>query len=300
MDKWNELRTAYWVAELGTVTAAADRLSIHRATVVRHVEALEAEMGGKLFQRHRRGYTLTETGQDLLRVVGAAMEQFEQLAGRTRGRSTSVTGELVITSVNVIAPLLVPALRSFLDEYPDTTIRYEVSARVYELAYGEAHVAIRSGGGGSGPNHPDNVVRPFITLRSALYAHRRYIAEHGMPGSVEEYDQHRFVADAMPQSVGPTARWLRALAPRAEIGFASRDGHLNGRAILDGLGIGFLPTSIGQAHPDLVEVHPTIEAWDVPFWLVTHVDLHWTAKVQAILRHLHQLSTEPTLPATAT
>jgi DNA-binding transcriptional LysR family regulator len=46
MDKWTEIKTSYQVARLGTVRAAADVLGIHRATVIRHIDALEAELGG--------------------------------------------------------------------------------------------------------------------------------------------------------------------------------------------------------------------------------------------------------------
>ena len=60
MDSWNEIKTAYQVARLGTVSAAAESLGVHRATVIRHIDALEAELGRKLFQRHIRGYTPTE------------------------------------------------------------------------------------------------------------------------------------------------------------------------------------------------------------------------------------------------
>ena len=41
MDKWAELRTAYQVAKLGTVSAAATALGFHRATVNRHIDVPE-------------------------------------------------------------------------------------------------------------------------------------------------------------------------------------------------------------------------------------------------------------------
>jgi hypothetical protein len=45
MDKWTEIKTAYQVARLGTVSAAADVLGVHRATVIHHIDTLEAELG---------------------------------------------------------------------------------------------------------------------------------------------------------------------------------------------------------------------------------------------------------------
>ena len=41
MDNWNLIRTAYTIAKLGTVSAAAIELNLHRASVMLHVDALE-------------------------------------------------------------------------------------------------------------------------------------------------------------------------------------------------------------------------------------------------------------------
>ncbi|MEL6224833.1 MAG: LysR family transcriptional regulator, partial [Cyanobacteria bacterium J06627_8] len=84
MDAWNEIRTAYQVARLGTVSAAAEYLGVHRATVIRHIDALESVLGEKVFQRHSRGYTPTEVGLDLMRVAKTTDEQFSQLMGRIK------------------------------------------------------------------------------------------------------------------------------------------------------------------------------------------------------------------------
>ena len=86
MDNWDEIKTAFQVAKHGTVSGAADSLGVHHATVIRHVDALEAKLGVKLFQRHSRGYTPTEAGDDLLLVAQATDDQFSQLEGRIKGR----------------------------------------------------------------------------------------------------------------------------------------------------------------------------------------------------------------------
>jgi DNA-binding transcriptional LysR family regulator len=57
MDKWTEIKTAYHVARLGTVSAAADVFGVHRATVIRHIDTLEAELGARVFLRNKTGYT---------------------------------------------------------------------------------------------------------------------------------------------------------------------------------------------------------------------------------------------------
>ena len=130
MDNWDEIRTAFQVARLGTVSGAADVLGVHHATVIRHIDALETRLGVKLFQRHARGYTATEAGEDLLRVAQATDDQFNQLVGRIKGRGASVSGELLVTSLINFAPAIVPALKSFRDAYPDVIVRYLTDDRV--------------------------------------------------------------------------------------------------------------------------------------------------------------------------
>ena len=52
------------------------------------------------------------------------------------------------------------------------------------------------------------------------------------------------------------------------------------------MGIGFFPVHEAQKRPELIEVVPRQDDWSVPLWLVTHVDLHRSAKIQSFLRVL--------------
>ncbi|MEO1576086.1 MAG: LysR family transcriptional regulator, partial [Pseudomonadota bacterium] len=79
MAHWNEIRTAAYVARLGTVSAAAEALDVHRATVIRHIDQLEAHFGAKLFIRAKSGYTATDFGRELMRVADQADAQFAGL-----------------------------------------------------------------------------------------------------------------------------------------------------------------------------------------------------------------------------
>ena len=280
MDKWDEMRTAFFVARLGTVSAAAEALGLHRATINRHIDALEQALGGKLFQRHARGYTMTDAGRDLLQVATATHDQFTQLAGRTKGRSTDVSGDLIVTSVEVVSDLVLPALRLFRSRYPETSVQYVVSGKVMKLDYGEAHVAIR---GGRKPDHPDNVVQPYLTLRTGLYAHRDYVAKHGRLKDLSDAGRHAFVGSDAKTTRVPFRRWMQRTLPEDSIVFTTSDPQIERQAVLSGLGIGFFPEHFAAANPDLVEMLAPQRSWDTSFWLVTHVDLHRTAKIQAIL-----------------
>ena len=78
--------------------------------MIRHIDALEKRLGAKLFQRHARGYTPTESGRDLLAVAQTTEEQFAHLVSRIKGQGETVSGELVVTSIAGIADLLTPVM----------------------------------------------------------------------------------------------------------------------------------------------------------------------------------------------
>lgn len=283
LDSWDEVRTAWQVARLGTVSGAAEVLGVHHATVIRHIDALERRLGAKLFQRHSRGYTPTEAGRDLLSVADNAADQFGQLAGRIRGQGAEVAGDLVVTTISGLASLMVPVLTRFQARFPRVTARYLTDSRVFRLEYGEAHVAIRAG---SAPADPDNVVQPFGTLGMALYASRAYAEVMGLPQGPEGFARHRFVGLEGEHARAPFQRWLDQTVPAEAIVFRTTETDAALEAVRAGAGIGFVAPHRAAESPDLIEVMPPKPEWTSALWLVTHVDLHRTPKVQAFLGHL--------------
>jgi DNA-binding transcriptional LysR family regulator len=279
-DNWDEVRTAYQVARIGTVSGAAEVLGVHHATVIRHIDALEHRLGARLFQRHARGYTPTDAGAELLRVAQTTEEQFAQLANRINGAGSDMAGELIVTSVPGMSPLVTPTLARLQAQHPELAVRYVTDPRVFRLEYGEAHVAIRAG---ARPQEPDNVVQPFSSVPVALFASPAYAARHGLPGSEDDLTQHRFVVLESADMRAPYHRWMAARIPTACVMFRTNDneGHID--AIQGGVGMGFLPFVAGQPRDGLVMVMPPREDWIIPLWLVTHVDLHRTPKIQAVL-----------------
>lgn len=285
MDNWDEIRTAFQVARLGTVSGAAEALGVHHATVIRHVDALEARLGVKLFQRHARGYTATEAGRDLLQVAQVTDDQFTQLFGRIRGRGDGVTGELVITSLAELSPLLTPILVDFQNDNPGLVVRYLTGTRLFRLEYGEAHVAVRTG---ASPEQPDNVVQPLGAQGMVLVASDAYAARHGLPESEAALAQHWFVSDDESTSRAPFNRWLADLVPRERIIFRAAEVQGIRDAILAGAGIGFFPRWDVRRRDNLHEVATPRPEWETPLWLVTHVDLHRTTKVRAFTAYLKE------------
>ena len=281
MDKWAELRTAYQVAKLGTVSAAANALGFHRATVNRHIDVLEEEMGARIFIRHARGYTLTELGEDVLRVAQKTEEIIEDLAGRVQGGKAALEGELKLTILAGFAELLMKPVSDFRAENPNCIVDLDASENLAKLEYGEAHIALRAG---PKPDHPDYVVSNFAQISFNLYAHDSYIQRFGMPKDAGDFDNHQFV---LPPSFGgqlSVREWVKNIARPDMIALSSQHVDVNFKAVFAGIGMGIIEDHKAKRYEGFHPVLPPNQEWSVPIWLVTHVDLHRTEKVQAMLR----------------
>ncbi|MEM1414607.1 MAG: LysR family transcriptional regulator [Myxococcota bacterium] len=283
MDDWNEVRTALEVARRGTLSRAAEALGVHRATVLRRVDSLEGKLGSKLFVRHARGYAVTDVGEEFLHVAGDVEERLGGFFGQAQRLATAFSGELTVTSIDEVAPWLLPAMIAFREAYPAVRLRYVASTRLFRLEGIDAHVAVRLG---RKPVEPDHVVLPFATMRFALYAHRRYVARHGMPAGENDLAGHFFVGSDDPEVRAPFDRWLRSRVPDVQIIFHTTSERVRAEAIQAGTGMGFLLQAYARAQPDLVEVLPPREEWEVPMWIVTHADLHRAPKVRAFVELL--------------
>ena len=256
--------------------------------MIRHIDSLEDRLGVKLFQRHPRGYSSTEAGQDLLQVAQATDDQFSQLVSRIRGRGDEVSGELVVTSLAFVSPRLTPTLARFQERYPDVVVRFLTGEEVLRLEYGEAHVALRAG---MKPDNPDNVVQPFVPLTVSFYASKDYIAKrYGRPDTTDDLARAPF-CDSLDDfnSRAPVMRWL---VERVPVQVTSCSGpRTTGSSAMPSWKVSAsaaLTCWEAERHPSLVQLFPPQEEWSAPLWLVTHVDLHRTTKVQAFLSFLKE------------
>lgn len=66
---WNRARAFLVTAKKGSLSAAARELGTTQPTVGRQIEALEGELGSRLFERVPHGLELTLSGLQLLECV---------------------------------------------------------------------------------------------------------------------------------------------------------------------------------------------------------------------------------------
>lgn len=273
------------VAKLGSASAAASELGLHRATVTRHIETVEAALGTTLFLRHARGLQMTDAGKDMLEVTGRIDDMFTDLQGKTTNKNSQLSGELIVTSLIGVTPLIMPAIRAFKAVHPAISVSFVSGAKPMQLEYGEAHVAVRAG---RKPAAADYVTRLFRRIQFGFYAHRDYLHEAHTRKNKVALEDYTYIGptDEVADVNSPYTKWFNSTAPKADIALRVNDFDLNLPAILAGLGVGMLADHVAESFKDLVPVVPPSKDRSVPLWIVTHMGLKKVAKVQEFVRIL--------------
>ena len=289
-NSWDYIRTAYLVAKTGTVSAASETLSLHRATVVRRIDALESVLKQKLFIRHERGYALTDIGRDLLATAADVDSLVTGFLKRTQAKSNA-ENRLVISGSSLVISLFLPIIEKFRASHPHVQCRQEVKAcrsiDLEDLRSGETHVAATLG---PKPTYPNFIVRNLFNFRLGMYAAKTYVEAHGIPNSTPEFSEHWFVGHEDPNGIAPFARWRDLHIPDDRWALETDSYSCVQEHIASGLGIGFSPEH-EAIRRNLVEVVAPKEEWTQPCWLVTHRDTRKTLSVERFLETIRQHAT---------
>ncbi len=136
------------LAEEGSFTRAAERLSIAQPSLSQQIQKLEREIGQPLFDRLPRGVTATEAGERLLGHARRILAEIEDAKRQARELRDTVSGTLTIGAIPTIAPFLLPSvMKAFAVQYPDVRLELveDVTARLLEqLDQGRLDLAVMS------------------------------------------------------------------------------------------------------------------------------------------------------------
>ncbi|MEK9970913.1 MAG: LysR family transcriptional regulator [Ferrovibrio sp.] len=124
------------VAELGSFSTAAERLHLSQPALSAAIRKLEDGLSAKLFDRTTRRVALTAEGEELRRLAGRLMDEFEAAATDLQDYLAQRRGRVVVAALPSLAAVtLPPALASFKANFPgiDVTIRDTLHDRIQDL-----------------------------------------------------------------------------------------------------------------------------------------------------------------------
>jgi len=282
---WDDLRYFLALARTGSVRAAGTALSVSHSTVARRVEALETELGVRLFDRHRDGYLLTDAGRGIVPKAERIEREVADVEREVVGRDARLEGPVRVTCTDpVLAAIVIEGLVPLCEENPGLELEIDTETRNLDLSRREADVALRAVVCDESP--PEHLLgRRVAPIVLASYVGRAH---------AERLDP------AHPERNG--VRWLGSTRPRVQAALVADSSHpelpLWGafsnmatamEAASRGLGFAMMPVYAGDAHPRLQRLADPDLRHLADFWLLSHVDLRDNARLQATRRAITEV-----------
>ncbi|MCB2023096.1 MAG: LysR family transcriptional regulator [Burkholderiaceae bacterium] len=293
---WSDLKHALAVADAGSLAGAARQLGVNHTTVLRRLDALEASLGSRLFDRKRSGYEPTEAGRAMLAHARHMADRVDEIERQVLGQDRELTGRLRVTTAFVIMEHLLPApLADFARAYPGIEVEVTENAFLVDLsrqrpevvgqslAQREADVALRLS---------DQVAEHLVGRNLGLTQCRVYALRDApeLPQSVQPLkDLVRdapWVAFEKDQQNRIYDRWMRVQMEGANVRVRVDIFNATAAMLRTGIGVGLLPTFMEAKHPELVPVSDPIPELAAPIWILSHPDLRRTARVRAFMQHV--------------
>jgi len=120
----DQLKTFLTVAELGTFSRAAIRLSSTQPMLSRKIKLLELELGTELFHRTGRGVVLSEGGKLLEQYARGILDTAESAKTAIQALGASPVGQVTIGMPSSIATVLaIELVQEFRRAFPNVSLK---------------------------------------------------------------------------------------------------------------------------------------------------------------------------------
>lgn len=282
---WDDFKIAHAVARHGSLSAAARALGSTQPTVSRRISALERRLDLQLFEREAGGLR----PGPLLNILLEHLDDMDDLARaverRIAARGDGLQGAIVLTSLPWFGDdVLAPLLARFCVRYPGVSIDMVNDARRFNLARGEADIAVRVGSF----DEEGIIERRLADVSYGLYASSTYFRRYGRPDFSRRGAGHFLVSLAKSPVEVPHVQWLNSLLPEAATVLRSNGLQSHIQTVAAGEAMSVLPRFMGDRRPGLIHVRPPVAEPAQPIKIGVHPDVRDTPRIRALIDFLAQ------------
>jgi DNA-binding transcriptional LysR family regulator len=283
------LRTFLKVAELGSFTRAGTQLGMSKSRASLHVQALEEQLGVRLFQRSTRVVRLTPDGEELLPRARKLLVEAEEVTALFDA-PTAIRGRMrVDLPVGFARDVIFPRLPELLAKNPDLELLLSTTDRRVDVVREGFDCVMRVGALSDSGLIAKRL--GFVTMANA--ASRAYLDRYGVPRSIEALNEHLLVHYSSTLGAEePTFEYFDGTqyqqhVMRSVITVNSSEAFQS--ACLAGLGIiqaprtGLTPLFKSKR---LVEVLPAFTCEPMPVWLIHGYGRTVPRRVRALMTFL--------------
>ena len=280
---WSDYRYFLHVARAGSFKAAAEVMGVNQSTVFRRIEALEAKLQVRLFERAQTGTRLTPHGEVVLEDVEAVEARLQNAERRVLGADVRLSGTLKISTSDTLGYYWLPSrLAAFKARYPDILVDLDVTTQYRNLSKREADVVLSTA-----VKQPDTMVGAALApIDIAFYASASYLARAERPTSVGDLAAHDMLLPGSALAGLALSKWLARHVPASAAAMLSDKFTSLYHLCKEGLGIAPLPSYVPQPGDGLQRLMPAGGNHGMHIWLLTHPDIRHSARVAAFMDFL--------------
>ena len=178
MGRLGDMEIFVVIAELGSITGAAERLGLAKSAVSRRLAGLETRLGAQLIHRTTRRLRLTEEGEIFYRDCQRILADIREAEQSVCREHLSLEGRLrLAVPLSFGVAQLGPVLTAFMADHPKVRFDIHFSDRHVDLLEEEFDLAIRIGTMKS-TSHMARLIRP---IRHHVCASPAYWKSKGKP-----------------------------------------------------------------------------------------------------------------------
>ena len=278
---WDDLKVLLALSREGSTRKAASTMGVSNTTVMRRLESLEDQIGGKLFDRTPDGYTPPALADQLLPTAKIVEQTLGEAERQVSGKDSELSGRVKLSLPAVPVTHISESVAEFAQKYPRIELDISVSDEPVDLARREADIAVR--GLPKDKRPPKDIVGIKIgRISLGYYVHKELLSEaaRGQRQLTCIRASHNVLnlGDLpAPETLGLESRHLiDGLTPRMV-------------AVTHKLGVAALPCFLATQHPDLILLPGIPSAHWGYTWLLHHKDLRQSARIRALFKHLSEL-----------
>lgn len=280
---WDLYRSFLSVLRRGSLSAGARALGLTQPTLGRHIAELEAKLGVSLFVRSQSGLSPTAASLALKPHAEAMEAAAAALIRAVSGAMDEPTGTVRLTASEFIGvEVLPPILTIFREAHPNIAIELALSNLNQDLLRRDADIAVRM----MRPTQSALVARRLGQVGIGLYAHRSYLARHGMPARLADLANHTLIGFDADTAALRAYRQTGIAVTRDLFALRTDSEHAQLAALRSGYGIGGCQKGVAARNPGLVPVLPREFGAALEMWLVMHEDLRTVRRVRLLYDHL--------------
>ena len=297
MDKFAHMQIFVGIVEAGSISGAAERLSLPKSAVSRRLAELEARLGVSLIQRTTRKQHLTDSGRAFYERSVAILADLDEAESAVSQAHGALKGGLKVALPLSFGLLhLAPLIQAFMTQHPDVRFELDFNDRQIDLMQEGFDLAIRI----ATLENSSLIARRLAPIRHILCASPGYLAKLGTPKVAADLTRHVCLAysnvrdpdlwtyrgpDGQPGSV------------RVPVRLASSSGEFNIRAAIADEGLILIPSFYcheALRSGQLLKLLPDHTWPEIAAYAVYPPTRHLSSRVRALIDFLvERLAGEP-------